>query len=180
MTQYKLPVLDSENKVPTVKLGGSGADNTKFLRGDQTWHIPVDPQSSVSVYRETSTKIISALTYTKVDWNAIDWDIYNEFSLTTDRYTAITPGKRLITCSVLLTSVGNDRIFKLAIYKNAIILKVNQYWTSGTGGRSINISAIIDMNVNDYIEIYVYNGVSSDKTIEGNASSTFLNIQKLL
>jgi len=27
-------------KVPTVNLGGAGADNTKYLRGDQTWAAP--------------------------------------------------------------------------------------------------------------------------------------------
>lgn len=31
--------LDSNTKVPTVNLGGSGADNTKYLRGDQTWQV---------------------------------------------------------------------------------------------------------------------------------------------
>ena len=29
--------LDTGQKVPTINLGGSGADNTKYLRGDQTW-----------------------------------------------------------------------------------------------------------------------------------------------
>ncbi len=32
--------LDSGSKVPTAQLGGAGADNTKFLRGDQTWVTP--------------------------------------------------------------------------------------------------------------------------------------------
>jgi hypothetical protein len=32
--------LDSGTKVPTAELGGAGADNTKFLRGDQTWAAP--------------------------------------------------------------------------------------------------------------------------------------------
>src|ERR1700692_4657660 len=32
--------LDSGAKVPTPQLGGSGADNTKFLRGDQPWAAP--------------------------------------------------------------------------------------------------------------------------------------------
>ncbi len=32
--------LDSGTKVPTTELGGSGADNTKFLRGDQSWAVP--------------------------------------------------------------------------------------------------------------------------------------------
>lgn len=32
--------LDAGTKVPTAQLGGAGADNTKFLRGDQTWQVP--------------------------------------------------------------------------------------------------------------------------------------------
>jgi hypothetical protein len=34
------PSLDANSKVPTLYLGGSGADNTKYLRGDQTWATP--------------------------------------------------------------------------------------------------------------------------------------------
>lgn len=32
--------LDADSKVPLVNLGGVGADNTKYLRGDQTWATP--------------------------------------------------------------------------------------------------------------------------------------------
>ena len=32
--------LDAGTKVATVNLGGAGADNTKYLRGDQTWVAP--------------------------------------------------------------------------------------------------------------------------------------------
>jgi hypothetical protein len=32
--------LDAGTKVPTAELGGAGADNTKFLRGDQSWATP--------------------------------------------------------------------------------------------------------------------------------------------
>ena len=32
--------LDVGSKVPTTNLGGSGADGTRFLRGDQTWAAP--------------------------------------------------------------------------------------------------------------------------------------------
>jgi hypothetical protein len=35
-----LAPLDSNTKVPTVNLGGSGASGSTFLRGDQTWAVP--------------------------------------------------------------------------------------------------------------------------------------------
>lgn len=34
-----LATLDAGGKVPTAELGGVGADNTKYLRGDQTWQV---------------------------------------------------------------------------------------------------------------------------------------------
>jgi hypothetical protein len=33
--------LDAGVKVPTLELGGAGADASKYLRGDQTWNTPV-------------------------------------------------------------------------------------------------------------------------------------------
>lgn len=41
--------LDATSKVPTLNLGGSGADNTKFLRGDQTWAVPGSSSSGQKV-----------------------------------------------------------------------------------------------------------------------------------
>lgn len=35
------PSLDATGKIPTPQLGGAGADNTKYLRGDQTWQTIV-------------------------------------------------------------------------------------------------------------------------------------------
>jgi hypothetical protein len=41
--------LDTSSKVPTTNLGGSGADATKFLSGDQTWTtLPAAPVTSVA------------------------------------------------------------------------------------------------------------------------------------
>ena len=40
--------LDSGSKVPTTNLGGAGADNTKFLRGDQTWMAPPGTSDATS------------------------------------------------------------------------------------------------------------------------------------
>ena len=44
--------LDVNQKVPTVNLGGVGADNTKFLRGDQTWQVPAGGSTPPSYMQE--------------------------------------------------------------------------------------------------------------------------------
>ena len=36
---YNVPFLDTDNKIKTVDLGGTGADETKCLFGDKTWKV---------------------------------------------------------------------------------------------------------------------------------------------
>jgi hypothetical protein len=40
MTLRKVPILDTDNKIKTTDLGGTGADSTKCLFGDKTWKVP--------------------------------------------------------------------------------------------------------------------------------------------
>lgn len=45
--------LDSGTLVPTVELGGAGADGTKFLRGDQTWAVPPGGSGAADIVATT-------------------------------------------------------------------------------------------------------------------------------
>lgn len=54
--------------VPTVNLGGAGADATKYLRGDQSWQVPAggsggDTNYTVNVQALTSSPADNAVTY---------------------------------------------------------------------------------------------------------------------
>ncbi len=53
--------LDAGTKVPTAQLGGAGADNTKYLRGDQTWAVPAGGGGSAS---DRIRLLVAARTYT--------------------------------------------------------------------------------------------------------------------
>jgi hypothetical protein len=55
--------LDSTSKVPTVNLGGSGADATKFLRGDQTWAAPPNTSYVLNVVAANLATLTDAATY---------------------------------------------------------------------------------------------------------------------
>jgi len=47
-----IAALDTDQKIPTVNLGGPGADNTKYLRGDQTWQTPAGTGAPPSYMQE--------------------------------------------------------------------------------------------------------------------------------
>ncbi len=65
MTLYQTPYLVG-GKVPTDKLGGVGADNTKFLRGDQTWAVPTPAVESEIIVRTTADVTNSTTTFANV------------------------------------------------------------------------------------------------------------------
>jgi len=37
---YNVPIFDTDNKIKTTDLGGTGADGTKCLFGDKSWKVP--------------------------------------------------------------------------------------------------------------------------------------------
>jgi len=49
MANYNIPVLDAGNLIPTVKLGTGTANNTSFLRGDQTYAVPAATMPDIVV-----------------------------------------------------------------------------------------------------------------------------------
>jgi hypothetical protein len=53
--------LDASSKVPTENLGGTGADNTKYLRGDQTWAVPSGSYFIQTFTSQTSVTVIHNL-----------------------------------------------------------------------------------------------------------------------
>ena len=68
-----LAPLDANSKVPTANLGGSDADNTKYLRGDQTWVTPsggsVDPIATIDLYDEFLTGTLATGDIGDLGWS---------------------------------------------------------------------------------------------------------------
>ena len=50
MTQYKTPVLDAGNLLPTARLGSGVASTSTYLRGDQSWQTVTAGQPNVPVF----------------------------------------------------------------------------------------------------------------------------------
>ena len=75
MIEHKLPTLDVNNKIPTIKLGGLGADATKYLRGDQTWATPTVTLTGVIVSIFDDTVPASGTVPAGLNYN--DMKVYN-------------------------------------------------------------------------------------------------------
>jgi hypothetical protein len=83
MTEYKVPILDNNYKIPTDKLGSGIANAMTFLRGDQTWTSPLTnlttddlTEGVVNKYFPGFTDLISDYGFTdnSSNWNtAYGW-----------------------------------------------------------------------------------------------------------
>ena len=76
--------LDATTKVPTVELGGAGADNTKYLRGDQSWQLPtggtkpirrlIFPASCFETRVAAGWAAFAQVQGTNLDYGVLDFD----------------------------------------------------------------------------------------------------------
>lgn len=139
--------LDAGSKVPTVNLGGAGADGTKYLKGDQTWQVPPGTSGTpdLSYTRRTGTTrerwFTTPMTATAMTVST---------ALTANRIYAhpfivsktITLDRIGVNCTTLIASGG----LRLGIYSDtngepgALVLDAGTIDTSTTGVKTITIN----------------------------------------
>ncbi len=140
--------LDASSKVPTVNLGGAGADNTKYLRGDQTWQVPEGGGSAapdISYTRRTGT--------TRERWYTVPTTctaMTVSTALTANRIYAhpfIVPKTITLDCiAVNCTTLIASGKLRLGIYSDnngepgSLILDAGEVNTSATGVKTLTIS----------------------------------------
>ena len=115
-----------------------------------------------------SNSAISDNTFTKVEYDAEEYDTDSAFDTSTYRFTVPSgkAGKYFIHASVYLYGNNNDEKLKgFDIYKNGSTFRrtenFSQFSTgNGSGGNSTN-TAVLDLSVGDYIEIFAKIDVNS-------------------
>ena len=136
--------------------------------------------SRVRAYLATAVQTITSGVITKVQLNAEDYDSQGEFDPTTDyRFTAKKTGYYQVNAVVRWTGGVDQDYTILYIYKNGAAVAANVARASGTGYFSQSISDIIYLAANDYLELDVYQGTGTDKSLEHDSIWTFMAIHKL-
>lgn len=137
----------------------------------------ITSNTAARVYR-SGAQSISVATYTKIQFNAENYDTGNNFDSTTNyRYIVPVSGRYLISSALeSIMTVGNEE--RLYIYINGVSQARAFTLTGATSNNSIIITNILNLAANDYIEIYYYQNVGT-KDIIGTSESTYLSIHRL-
>lgn len=110
-----------------------------------------------------SNQSVSALTWTKVQFNTELFDTNSNYDTSTYRFTPTVAGYYQVNLELIFASSGSSTSFGSAIYKNGSAYLYAFRYAGGTAvGASTFTGAIVYMNGStDYIEAYgIYTGTS--------------------
>ena len=132
-----------------------------------------DNKPAFEAYLSSTTSNISNDTDTKITFDSEVFDSDSKFDTSNGRFTPTVAGKYFFYGSVQFlgtnTASSNENIVK--IFKNGSQHMVT-YWITSIPQGVISWSATIDMDADDYLEVYAkINNGSGDRKIVGAASN---------
>lgn len=142
-------------------------DNTGTILTTGTAGVPVNGPA-FSAYR-SGNQSISSSTYTKIQFNAEEFDTNSCYDSSTNyRFTPTVAGYYQVNGSFNNGPSTSPTAASIGIFKNGSAFKYGTYITAGTG-MSVNVSNVVYLNGStDYVEIYAYI-VASSASIEGSS-----------
>ena len=170
--------------VATARLGSGTASSSTFLRGDGSYATPVGGANTPYFWgRNASIQAVSDNTATKLNATTERVDSDNKYA--SSRFTPTVTGNYFIFGGGYLNSEsnGNLEIAQIMIYKNGSAIsgafaEIN-FRSNPVNQGVFQISTIIDMDSDDYVELYGQIE-ASDGTGGVSASGTFFGGYKLI
>ena len=173
----KVSNIQTSSGSGTITLGQSG--ETISVPSGATINLSSATQTGVGGVntpafeaRLSSSHAVATGTWTKINVNTEVYDTAGTYDNSTNyRWTPGVAGKYVIYGQVGFDSMSDHKYLYMALYKNGSQLwtdgtSLNQTSTSGTLGASTRGTWSIDLDADDYVELYAYhnNGNNRDAT----------------
>ena len=178
-------IVGTANDAPGILSVGT---DTHVLTADSAeatglkWAAPTAVGNFTHIRASNSTTNFPSSTATKVLWTTEDYDTLGEFA--SSRFTATNDGYYLVNAGVGTDpqSLGANTLFDTRIYKNGSMVFRGAVYAvfSITGRLSARISAVVEMAVDDYIEIYFQQNATANTTGAADGPQTFLTIDRIV
>jgi C1q domain len=122
---------------------------------------------------------LGSATATKIPFDTLNWDTSSNYdTVTNHRFTAPVSGYYHFQSTVLLANGSHSDTFAIYLYVNgSTFSQGSQGPGSAIGGISaFVISDDIKLTTNDYVEVYVYNGVVGTTIgVNGGSANTYFS-----
>ena len=166
----------ADSAVETAKINDGAVTSAKIASGVVGNNTP-----AFKVYRSSNQTMGNG--YQKIQHNAEEFDTDNAFDSTTNyRFTVPSgkAGKYFFNAQHKLNSMPNGGRIAAAIYVNGSIKAHNIIAVGIAEDNSSNVSAIFDLSVGDYVEMYGYHNHSASLTAPGVITSVYFEGFKLI
>lgn len=110
---------------------------------------------------------------TKINLQTEEFDTAGSFDSTTSRFTPGVAGYYQINAAVTLT--GSPVSFAAFLYKNGAELKRGTTFGVGGSGSTSSVSALVYLDADDYIELYIYHASAGALDTVASMPQTFMN-----
>ena len=129
-----------------------------------------------------SGQSIGSASQTKVNFSTEFFDTDGKYDTSTSRFTPTVAGKYLITAGLSFAVTGDRNYVIIFIYKNGSELLKSINRSPNVDDNGVVISGIVDLDADDYVEIYAKQNTGSNQTITGSNSdrTTFFGGHKLI
>ena len=161
---------------------------TDYFRNGQ-WDAPALPPppiieeykmlSAAVAYPSLDQENIPNNTPTKVILDQELYDINGDFDTVNSRFIAPKDGRYLVTAAILWNCTVADKRHDVHIYKNGAFIRGQVYQTPLIDFLSTSISCILDLDTDDFVELYAYHlaGVGTPDILTwGSAGWTRLEV----
>ena len=143
--QFKVAPSGSADGTPTLTTG---------LEIDNSGIVTKPNQPSFSAYMSISNPTVTS-NPTKIPYNAVRWDIGNNFDETNHRYIAPVAGVYHFTINHNVYGLSDDQYFRTRVYVNASSYAILGYAKArGGGDHTVNDSVLINLSAADTVEVY--------------------------
>ena len=154
----------------TVTLGSSG--DTFTIASGVTQTIAVNTPA-FSAYANTDQNNNSDNTWVKLAMNAEFYDTDSKYDVSNYRFTPTVAGKYMFGASVYIDGNDTRDTTEIAFYKNGTkLFYASQAVDNDTKQQ---LTAVIELDDNDYIEIYAFADVANNSVFAMNMDGTTSN-----
>ncbi len=141
----------------TITIGASG-DTTNIIGTLQNDGVAVTNTPAFQV-KKTSTQSISSASFTKLTWDAEDWDTDSAFA--SDKFTVPSgkAGKYYFQVTTEFAGIDDGEFVQVLFYKNGSSqagTAARWYSPGSNDDVRARTNVILDLSVSDYVEAYVY------------------------
>jgi len=158
----------------TLTLPTTAPSADKFLQTDGSGNLSFAEVSTTGysffASKQSGDQTVGSATQVKVTFDNELFDSNSKYDTSNSRYTPAVAGKYLITAGLSFAGTGDSNYVIIYIYKNGSEYTKSINRSPSTNDNGVVITSLVELDDNDYIEIYCKQNTGSAQLVQSSSS----------